>query len=598
MKLTFERFGGIIPGTDPVNLPQNAAQIAKNVDLSEGTLKPWSITNPFVPYDFTGELVAGDVAAPSPAPAAVTLNSYQNLVPSYSGLFTSISAKSFVYDRTSDTSTEPTSTISINSISETSTGFILHCTMNQDWYKPMLRGDTYEVVGPLYQFSTANQFSMGTNFTVPTVILPGGAQAPSFSVPLYSAANSQVGTLQLVDVNGPNFSGEFTYPGEEGTVTRQTLGGKVDFHFDCNFIRGVTQSFYYIQQQIGTGAVAGRDGPASPVSARIEIPPGKRAVLNTVSGGNLYRSGSSQSGFGLIEEGTGTTFVEDLRDAAFEELPPNGSIGSISTANSIIHPAGFALFIDGADLRPSSEWIDAPRYWAVPPEYAYTFDSTIECIALSGGTILVFTQTAVYRVHGQHPSRLTVYKISDKPIAVKTSLWQDDTTIGWCNKEGIVLYDGGSGQLVTGEYMRADVWNALYPELDDDTPGIVAKVNDRTVCIESATTKLRFDFRGDRSAAISTYTVSDGSAALEWKSKRFTMPKPMGWYACRINSSTATTSVTLKLYGDGVEVVNQTVATNEEVLLPRTVKAKEWEVYVSAAGEVRSVEIATNRREL
>jgi hypothetical protein len=600
MKLMIERFGGIIPGTDPVNLPQNAAQTAQDVDLSQGTIRPWGVTNAFrklhtddVTPVMVSEVSAGEFDQPTkPSKPVIT---YGDLISNAGilAIFGTLNAKMWIYDRTDGTGNgTDTTTLTKNSVTRTTTGFVLHCSFTSNMSFTMLKGDRYEIVGPLYQVNIASVAATNsTNYAFPTSFQSGGPIIPAFTIPIYSnsggkhAAVRQVGNLQLVDVSGPQSSGVYEYPGDSGTTTL-IVTGNVDLHFECNWLRNTPISFYYLCQNVD---VADHDGPQSDVSLEALIEPGKYAIV-TNPGDKLYRSAQTESGFGLIDS-AGATFKDDLTDAITDDLPPNGTVLDLATVGSIVHPAGYAVYYMGATLYPSSEWIDAPRYWAVPLEYAHTLDSTIQCIALAAGTILVFTSTSVYRVHGQHPGRLTVYKVSDLPILNKLTLWRDETIVGWCNAEGLVQFDGNSGRLLTGPYMRADAWQGYTPSTFE------AKVNDKAVCLTRATgTQLRFDFRGDRTAAISTFTVTNGTATATWKSKSFILPKPMAWYACRIEASTY--PVTMKLYGDDTLLATVSVTGDDEQLLPRMAKCWRWELQIETTNEVRAVALATNRREL
>jgi hypothetical protein len=618
MKLDFENFGGIVPGTDPVNLPSNAAQIARNVDLSEGTLKPWGVTNSFTRlHDDSGNMLPGfpadDVAIITKG-TKPTLASVANLFNAVASM--TLSCKVFIV---SPTGTETlSSNLTINSIQMTPTGFKLNCSIATGTIKLLDKGKEYIVNGPCYKVDFAAAVATGGTdaaYAFPTALSAGSTPVPYFAVPLYSTANSrakyQYGTLELVDVQGPTVSGSYFRPVDPPWVAEEdpedplvlitvttyyafAFTGNVDLFFDCNYIRNTPLRFYYLQQLVDG---SGRDGPQSDISDEIIIQPGQIATLNTTASSKLYRSANAQSGFALVRDSAdaATTFIEDYLHSLGDSLPANGNIPHASAAlavrGAIRHPAGFFVYYDGADLRPSSEWLDAPRPWAVPLEYAYTFDSTILCIALAGDTILVFTQTAVYRAHGQHPGRLALYEISDKPILNKLTLWKDGVQVGWCNVEGLVIFDGGSGQLLTGEYMRADRWNAYTPA------NFKARMNDKAVCLFDGAANLRFDFRGDRTAAISTFTVTNGSAPAVWKSKRFDMPKPVSFFAYRIDG---TGTVTMKLYADGVLATTVNATLNKDILLPNVPKAWQWEVEIEiqATGEVRRVGLATNRREL
>jgi hypothetical protein len=138
--------------------------------------------------------------------------------------------------------------------------------------------------------------------------------------------------------------------------------------------------------------------------------------------------------------------------------------------------------------------------------------------------------------------------------------------------------------------MRADKWQGFTPA------SFKAQMNDKAVCLFGTGGNLRFDFRGDRTAAISTFSVTNGTQPAIWSSKSFDMPKPTAWYACRI--VTYGKQVRLQLFGDGVKVVDGLYSTDHDILLPRMPKAWRWAVRVQTSHEIRSITLATNRREL
>ncbi|GEM_PF-6032328 len=612
MKLTLESFGGIIPGTDPLNLPPMGAQEADNVDLTEGTIKPWAVENEFRRlHDDSGNLLPGfpaDDIAKIVQGAKVTKQGETYLFNDPAGCITIRAAVYITYVDGAGAyqEVEKATTLTVGSISRTTTGFVIHGTFPATNTFSFQKGISYRMRGPFYQVRLAADVGKGGSDTAldfPSSLSLGGSQLPSFGAPIFSTANGrskyQYGTLEVVDVNGFQVEGSFEVPDDVSgsSVTRPVTFGKADFTFECNYIRNRIQRTYYVMTNVDASE---RDGPVSDVSEEVVIEPGKIVTLSIPNTGGapkrkLYRSANSASGFARMETiaGGAATYIEDFRESLLEGLPATGDIPHATTTEAVRgalqHPAGYFVYFFGADLRPSAEWIDVPRPWAVPLEYAYTFDSDIECLALSGSTILVFTQEAVYRAHGQHPGRLAMYRISDKPILSKLTLWQDDVDVGWCNEEGLVIYDGRAGALLTGPYMRADRWQAYAPET------FRARVNDKTVCLFGTVDNLRYDFRGDRTAALSHYSVTDGSAAAVWKSKVFDMPKPMQWYAARL---TGVGDATVRFYGDGVERAVVTMSPQDDTLLPRMPKAWQWEVQIETDGEVTGLDLATNRREL
>ncbi len=489
-------------------------------------------------------------------------------------------------------------------VQRTSTGFILRGTLNKndDTKYTFYYGTSYTITGPIYQVMLEEDEDNGgpvEDWTFPENPTAGDSQLPAFSVPLYVSTNDrdayQYGTLQAYDVEGIQKSGSYEVGSGYEWVEEHLLYGEVAMTFECNYLRNTSQRVYYVQQMVDDDD---RDGPESEVSDEITVPPGQYLKLWTplssgFSKNKLYRSAQSDSGFALLDDVDASTYIDDFREVLTDDLPPNGNVPfddvDEAVKGALKHPAGYAVYFDGADLRPSSEWIDTERPWACPEDYAYTFDSDIQCLALSGGTILVFTEAKVYRAHGQHPGRLALYQISNKPILDKCSLWQIGNMVGWVNEEGLCVFDGSGESLLTGDYMRADEWQALSPS------SFRARTNDRTVCL-FGDTNLRFDLRGDRVDAISNFEETDGSEYFEWKSKLFRLPVASAWYAARLVADEY--PVKIGFHADGRLVEEVLMLDDSDTLLPRMAKAKQWEFVIEGKHEVRSLVLATNRAEV
>jgi hypothetical protein len=645
MKIAIANFGGLVPSRDPISLPENGAQTAKNVDLSGGTLRPWAITNAFTRlHDNLGDMVAGfdvtEIAKNTKASQVTLTKTIPMPNPVWKNVFVGsiyvpygwLSTKAYIFFEYIDPDTDEFTTDSTSlwllhdDVQYTPNGFILREYGAYAVNYAFKANVAYQVYGPLFQFYVIpyndRRYAGGpdTTYTLPTTVYAGSDQVPSVAVPLLypttftdyvddtspitaayesvtaeDIATHQYGTLVCTDYDGAqrSYSRALT-----PAVTETFTFGHMSFTFDCNYVRNSAQRYYYVQQMVDS---SGRDGPESDVSDEINVQPGKVPLLSTplesgYTANRLFRSTNADDGFYKVEDVDATTFYDDLRHSLVEELPPNGNVPHATVGDAIKgavkHPAGYAVYFYGTELRPSSEWIDMDRPWAVPEEYAYAFDSTIQCIALVGGTILVFTGTAVYTATGQHPSMLSVYKVSDKPILSKLSLWTTHDMVGWVNEEGVAVFSGGVVQLLTGEYYRAEQWSALTPAT------FAARVNDKAVCLFNSTGGMddfRFDLRGPREAAISTFDVYAGESAYTWKSRIFQYPKPVCWFAARVVA--AAYPVTLTLYADGVTVGDVSITNAEATVLPRSAPAYQWEVGVSAAGEVRSITVATSVQE-
>lgn len=527
------------------------------------------------------------------------------------------------------------------SIEYTDSGFIISCFMgwgsNFGW---VTETTTWTVGGPYFQIEVLDSSStgfMGGPNALSKLPSDGGCQigmshVPNVSIPIYypssmdeyvdpssgqtssngplsptTGTTYQYGSLSIEDVMCRIADQQYTATATSDSKVPYSFGyggGEVSIKFSCNFVDSRPKSFFYKQQMVDASE---RQGPESDVSQEIIIRPGNipqlEAPLSTgYTKNKIFRSANSEKGFVEIayiqSKATGYDrqyYFETLRTPVIRELYPNGNVPHSTTAEavkgSIRHPAGFAVYYYGTDIRPSSEWIDTERFWAVPQEYAYTFGSNILCLALSGDTILVFTDK-VYRLFGQNPKRLSVSSLSDHAILNKLSLWKIGNTVGWVNEEGIVVYDG-SEKLLTGEYYRAEQWQETDPEY------FSAVVNDRSVLLthsQSGHKNLRFDLRGGGKASISTFDSTTIGSEYTWKSKIFVSEKSISWKCARVTATEFPVKFTL--YGDGRRLVSCLAISENSFLIPRMTKAKQWEIEFEGNSEIRHFEMATSLDEL
>lgn len=527
------------------------------------------------------------------------------------------------------------------SIEYTDSGFIISCSMG--WGSQVgfvTETTTWTVGGPYFQIEVLDSSStgfMGGPNALSKLPSDGGCQigmgrVPNISIPMYypssmdeyvdpslgqTSSNGplspttgtayQYGSLSIEDVTCSVADQQYTATGTSDSHAAYAFsygGGEVAIKFSCNFVDSRPKSFFYKQQMVDASE---RQGPESDVSQEIIIRPGNipqlEAPLSTgYTKNKIFRSASSEKGFVEIAYLQSTItgydrkyYFDTLRTPVIRELYPNGNVPHSTIAEavkgSIRHPAGFAVYYYGTDIRPSSEWIDTERFWAVPQEYAYTFGSNILCLALSGDTILVFTDK-VYRLFGQNPKRLSVSSLSDHAILNKLSLWKIGNTVGWVNEEGIVVYDG-SEKLLTGEYYRAEQWQETDPEY------FSAVVNDRSVLLthsQSGHKNLRFDLRGGGKASISTFDSTTIGSEYTWKSKIFVSEKSISWKCARVTATEFPVKFTL--YGDGRRLVSCLAISENSFLIPRMPKAKQWEIEFEGNSEIRHFEMATSLDEL
>lgn len=723
--IIYDQFGGIAPRLDPKKLPPGGAQIAHNCDLTEGGVSPIATVNDFEAlHDSSGEMKAGfpssdiNIITKATAPTATASNikmcrPMQSLVGGTTWLF--------VIARIWATYTDPvTNAFNVNLVgSETLTPVSLDYTDGgfmanfynlssfSDTFQPNIR---YQLYGPLFQF----RFEADTNYNggpEATVYYPlavygtfGDPRAPSFSVPLtypedmsgYDAnvgtgiTRFQYGTLTLTDISAPDVSGPFGLPVEVTGASVKSLlpvGTGFSFTFNSNYVVNTRRKYFYIQQMVDS---SDRDGPQSEASNAVVVQPGDIVRVSTpfsvgYTKNRLFRSSTSaESGYLKLADVDDTEYFDNFRVATTGALPPNGNVPHATTVDAVkgalAHPAGFYTYFYGNELRPSSQWIDEGRPWAVPEEYAVAFDTEILCQALSGGSILVFTRDAatvvtdgtltnaesglttsievtfladpgeltytgyitftdtdervvynaisgtgtsrtfavnvtltgtysatdpveiysapvgaVYRISGQHPSRLSRYELANvSTILNRRSLWRIDQMVGWVTQDGLAIFDGNSPTIVTQPHFTANQWADLLPEY------MSGYANDRSIFLilpDSANTKsnIRYDMRVEMPAAMSTFD-SFNAIEAQWRGRIEDLPDYKDWRWVKIEADEY--PVRLVLYGDSQQECDIHVLNSNPQLLPRVNKCKEWEIEFFTRGFVSRVAIGDNSKEV
>jgi hypothetical protein len=427
----------------------------------------------------------------------------------------------------------------------------------------------------------------------------------SFLTPTDPDASSfQYGTLTLDDVDGPHLEETFRPTGNQiiqfNPFADFNLGTYAHFSFNCNYVDNRPRKYFYVQQNIDASL---REGEESDVSDEFSVQPGEVARLGTprppsiIVGRKVHRSTQSAEGYSEIDdtEVSETDYYDNFRSPIVDRLKPNGTLPHDTVVEglfgSIRHPAGYVVYHFGKDIRPSAEWEDLERPWAVPLEYAQTFDSNVLGMALAGSTIVVFTEQRVYRVFGQHPKRLTISLLSEKPLLDVKTVWRESNRVGWLNEEGIVVYTEGES-LLTAEHHRAEQWQALDPAQ------FAAEANDRNILLYNPTRNgnLRWDFRGGGLDSLSTFADDTGNCDWEWKSKMFQLNNAISWKACQITATDH--PVSLSIFANREKIREVGILDNNSFMLPRLPKEKSWEFELRGRGELRDFAIATNIQEL
>jgi hypothetical protein len=587
MKIGNSQFSGIFPRLDPESLPESAAQVAQNVDLTSSKLVPGTAAAPFVANNDGTNLNSGIPTADwkqISSPAKVSLNELKYL---FDPLDVSIRAYIWIRHLVDGEILTELVTYNIASVGTanynwTDTGL----TITIRGFEPQTGTlpysiDPYEIIGPRYQFRIAG----GGGIFMPETCTPDDPEIPAGLIQLTDDDGQTYGYFQVTDVRGPSYNETIVSSKSEGIkLTFWYDSGDITFNVELNYTDRQVRNYYYVQTRVDS---AGDEGPPSEISDMITVMPGTYASLATVSKGRLYRSTGGSSEFHLLDELTATYYYDKLLYTQATALPPYGNYPTgMTKSGSVIHPAHFAVNFNGDEVWFS----DFYRFWVWPEEYVIPVDSSVQALAITGSTIIVFTQNHVYAFSGSHPEYMSKSLVTDsRPLLNQFGVAQVDQQVYWVCADGVAAFGAGSGAgLVTESHFTRKQWQALTPA------SMTVKSQDETIFIEGGTANIRLDLTEDL-ARVSTFTALTG-VSLTWRSREFIAPSPVAWVYVRVRA--AGYPVTLRLLANSVQVAEKTLPADEIYAVPVLRAETRWSYEIVSAYTVDEVMIATHPVEL
>lgn len=626
MPVSVSQFGGIIPKTDPSLLPGNEAVLAHNVDLSGGTLKPLKVESEFYKLHDddglqVGELPEDDVKSiTKPTTLAPFVTPF--VVPS-SWLHINATVFWSYFDSYGAWQAVPVDTAEDLPYSYrlTENGFTIKAylpTFSFSASSPdILR--TIKLVGPRYQFVYDwENPGPAVGETTPPVQSIGDPEFSPFAVPFIDAYDRLVGEIQCIDVNGPNWDEEYVLDpdGESGGDISITYPPSyVTFTFTMNYRPNVRRFVYYAHTLV-TGA--DREGPPSEPTERLTVPPGHYVHLNNILQSSpkarIYRSTSAGvEAFRLVKETSDPLFVDTLTSQDDEPIPPFGNhpgtlSGFLHTTQR--HPAGFGVGYNGNQVYMSDRF----RLHAWPKENVNKLaEDPVKAILTTGGTTLVWQGESVYTLNGGNPQYQGTNDLAHfAPLYAASGLARLGSNVFWASRDGIAVSAGGVPEIITKSHFTHQEWADLHPErmrlrtsdhaiyCDTDTapqttPGApygVYNVFPRSMPSGGGTLpdaiNLRFDLRDGALNAVTTYSVTDGSAPYSWKSRLYQNDRKLRWEWGTID---ADGPVTLEVWLDGVSAFTGVVNPKVPFSLGAPAAAYSMQFAVSGTAVCRSVNL-------
>lgn len=349
----------------------------------------------------------------------------------------------------------------------------------------------------------------------------------------------------------------------------------------------------------------------------------------TISGFSTIASGYTATHKRLYRTVSGVfLFVEELpysqtsytdtkiADELAEELPsltwsppPADLKGLINLPNGMM--AGFI----GRDVY----FCEAYRPHAWPLNYVQTMDFPVVGLGRMDTTLAVLTTGTPYFIQGSSPDSTVVVKSDlEQACASKRSIVSTNGVVVYASPDGLIMLTPGGSQMVTEKYFNRAQWQAYF-----NPASINAYSHDMKYIAfyDNGTTQGGFiyDFKSQQFILHNLYATAgysdlqrdqlfvvssnrllkkweQGSAlTYTWKSKKFTMPYPIGFTCAQVEAETY--PVTCKIYQAGTLIHTQTVASREPFRLPSNV-GRDWEIQLEGTSEVFSLDLAQSMGEL
>ena len=318
----------------------------------------------------------------------------------------------------------------------------------------------------------------------------------------------------------------------------------------------------------------------------------------------------------VLATAIGSGFADDVDPELLAEeipslgwlTPPDDMAGLTNLPNGIM--AGFV----GRDVYFCEPYV--PHAW--PDLYRQTIDHPVVGFGRMDTTLAVLTKGTPYLIQGSHPDSMVVVKSDIEQACVsKRSIVSINNYVIYCSPDGLVALTPGGSQIITESLYTYDQWQT---QIDPTSVHAYHQDNKYIGFYNNGSTTGCFVFDlTTREFALSTLTSTAGYQSLRndklylhisgaikpwgegsnltytWKSKIFTMPRPLGMSCAQVEAETY--PVTAKIYADGVLLHTQTVQNRFPFRLP-VMTARDWEVELNGTSEVFGANIAQSMEEL
>jgi hypothetical protein len=229
-----------------------------------------------------------------------------------------------------------------------------------------------------------------------------------------------------------------------------------------------------------------------------------------------------------------------------------------------------------------------------------------------------------YFIQGSSPDSTVVVKSDLEQACVsKRSIVSTNGVVVYASPDGLIMLTPGGSQMITEKYFNRAQWQTYFQptsihayshdmkyiafyeiENGDGTTtqgGFIYDFKSQQFILHNLYASAGYaDLQQDQLFVVTNNRLlkkwEQGSAlSYIWKSKKFTMPYPIGFTCAQVEAETY--PVTCKIYQAGTLIHTQTVASREPFRLPSNV-GRDWEIQLEGTSEVFSLDLAQSMGEL
>lgn len=488
--------------------------------------------------------------------------------------------------------------------------------------------------------------------------LPTGVTNKRFYRKQQNEANSAYRRIGEVPASQTTFPDTFTAASISGNASipagfQDLLATPVDVAIVEGKVpaKKVPESRTYVYTYV---SAYGEEGPPSTASAVIDIDPDQAVSLSGMSAApsgaynvtlkRIYRSSTvgNQAQFQLVpvkwtsngQTVTGTDVpvaITSVTDESSQsdlaevlpsetwEAPPAKLFGLRMMANGIA--CGFVK--DGTDRTVVLSEAFLPHAW--PPEYSFTTDDAIVGIGVFRQSIAVLTKSYPYVIYGVDPAAMSMTRLElQQACASAKSIVETGDGVMYASPDGLISISGNGAQNITQNIFTRDQWqefvpssmqcffhdgriHILYTPASGSRGTLIIDVSGQGAILTradiNATTEIKGGYYDSRTDTL--YWIQGGNIVRHnrgsdltylWRSKLFKATYPMNFSCAQVLAETY--PVTLKVYADGVEKLNKSVADAKIFTLPSGFRAQDWYYEVTGTTKVYSVSIAQSPYEI